>query len=313
MNSKTLNGLIKYSNLLKKNNIKKIIEEKLFGYTLKCIENSDEEINIFFCNSDENVITINIKGNKLTLIEKNENQVEGIEIDDEFVVDHFICEKRPKGIIFSKTRELFGYIPYSKKELRVINLMEESLVLTNDKLKKLIETTDIDLIELYKKMNDFYRYSCLEKYADLHTSFSTRIERESVHEIKKESFPRTRTYLNSEEVSDVFDTVWDDDILYRIHDLYKGIINKRNTIDINVIRCGLLSTDAFDFKALRGITDKENELVGPSLNKTIDDEYIKNYLYDRYKCEGEIKLDRDSLIKGITYHSSWGKKTRKNK
>ena len=70
------------------------------------------------------------------------------------------------------------------------------------------------------------------------------------------------------------------DRVYRIYDLYRGVINSRNEKDIDLIRSGLLSQDAYDLKGLRGITEKEDSIVGKPLD--------------------EMSLDRDSVLVSIT-------------
>ena len=114
-----------------------------------------------------------------------------------------------------------------------------------------------------------------------------------------------KIYLKHENVSSVFDAIDGFDKINRVYDLYRGIINARNEKDIDLIHIGLLSQDAYDLKGLRGITEKEDSMVGMPLdgvhvpNGYVD--YLKQ-LVSKYGYNGDLQLDRDSILNAITYH-----------
>ena len=106
-----------------------------------------------------------------------------------------------------------------------------------------------------------------------------------------------------EEVSRLYDIVDGPDKLYRIYDLYHGIINPRNELDINCISLGLISPYAFGLRTLRKIDKQEEQLVGKSNVLVSDDycNYVSNLLKDKYNCNIDKDLSRDSILEGIGY------------
>ena len=112
-------------------------------------------------------------------------------------------------------------------------------------------------------------------------------------------------YLNDENVSSTFDAIDGFDKINRVYDLYRGIINARNEKDIDLIHAGLLSQDAYDLKGLKGITEIENSIVGKPLDGVCVSsgyvDYLKQ-LVSKYGYNGDLQLDRDSILNAITYH-----------
>ena len=82
--------------------------------------------------------------------------------------------------------------------------------------------------------------------------------------------------------------------------------NQLTTNIINLINLGFLSPDAFDFKSLMGITEKENNLVGKSQSSVSSNyiNYLTQFFNNKFGYKGKISLDRESLISAITYHKT---------
>ena len=116
----------------------------------------------------------------------------------------------------------------------------------------------------------------------------------------------TQTYLNDEYYSRFYGMVDGPDKLYRVFDLYKGIINPRNENDVKCIHLGYLSQDAYDLKGLKEITEKEDSLVGKTLEMVSEEyiNYLKKFLYEKFGCKGELNMDRKSMLSGITNQKS---------
>jgi len=110
------------------------------------------------------------------------------------------------------------------------------------------------------------------------------------------------SYLNGVDVSNLYNKINGADKLYRIYDLYTGIINSRNIEDLNSIRLGILPNQIFDLNGLMGIREKEEALIG-KVDDDISKKYVnqlKQILYRRFKCNREINLDRESILNAIT-------------
>ena len=200
---------------------------------------------------------------------------------------------------------------YKNKNV-LVDLIEDSYVFSRDKINRIIDRedfSDVRLMYILLKIKKASMENDLKDICDLHNRFSTHmntyVQCRSGRTIKDNIYP-TRTYLNGEEFSSLFDINDDADKLYKVYDLYNGLINTRNENDINSINLGFLSEDVFGFRKLKGITSQEDELVGRS-NLEVSNDYI-NYLsklfYDKFGYKGEIKTDRESLLKGITYKMS---------
>lgn len=270
-----------YLKLLKSKDIKRILEPYA-GYSL-------EEVN----------------KNSIVLTKETNFKYEKVELQQENLLVHIICEKRPKGIIITELEYLFDTTAYSRGENILVRLSEARYVLTYSKLASLmINTNNLNLKEIYQRV----RLTPINLVSDMKTSFSTSmhymIKSEGGKWVRSGVIP-TMTYLNGEDISLMYDTVNGNDKLYRIYDLYNGIMNLRNEKDIKDISLGLLTTDAFWLKDLRGITFKENAIVGKTLDpmNQEDKNYIKNYYIQKVGYNGEIKYDRDSLLECITYEA----------
>lgn len=114
-----------------------------------------------------------------------------------------------------------------------------------------------------------------------------------------------KTYFNGEDISRSYDLVDGKDKINRIYDLYNGIINERNIYDIDSIRLGFLNSDCFDIRKLKNINVLENELIGKE--KEYDDNYltnVKKLLNYKYGYDGDLKLERESLLDAISYRMS---------
>ena len=145
----------------------------------------------------------------------------------------------------------------------------------------------------------------LEDTADLFTTFSTHMNYyynwDGGRQIKDNIYP-TKTLVNGENLSMLFDVNDGPDKLYRVHDLYKGIIYPRTECDIISINSGFIPSDAFSYKRFCGISDTEDSIVGEAKKnlstKYVD--YLEGFFKDAFGYTGEIDLDRASLLSIIS-------------
>ena len=105
-------------------------------------------------------------------------------------------------------------------------------------------------------------------------------------------------------ISYIYDIVAGTDKIYRIYDLYNGIINERNSYDIFLINLGLLRKSSLGYKETSGITAKENEICGKCKKRLSSQEitFIYNLINKKigYKKQFDI-YDINSIIEAITY------------
>ena len=255
MKQKILTNLKLYHELLKDPTIRKIVGE-YEDYTLTSISE-----NCLFL-----VKETPIKYEKVTISIRTPKSVE-----------HIICELRQSGIIVTRLEKAYNKTAYSNNQDILVNLSEQRFVFTNKTLKKLL--TNIDMFfpkDLYAKL----RLIGMRTNADMHTHFVTSMKyfiQNSAGKTVQSSYIPTRTYLNDLDITYLYDLVNGNDKLYRIYDLYNGITNERNRKDIETIDLGLLPKQCFNYKLLSGISEKEEALVGKSINQIITGEKIKSF------------------------------------
>ena len=308
-----LEMVINYCKPLRNECIRKDFDAQLEGYTYKSVvREADNEWIAYFEGVNGSRIRLTISPNEFSMLKMTETTNERIALEENFVITHELLDRRENGIVYSKIQKQFTH-SNRFKQLVLTDLVEQRFTFTEAKINSLyrnvnlFEETDFDKLgfdELFIKIGILDYLIDFKANSDYYSEFSTHmnyyVDGESGRKIKDNIYP-TRTYLNGEDVSKIFDVDGPDKI-YRIYDLYRGIINPRNEKDIRDIHLGLLTTEVFNFRDLKGINKQENALVGaPLLN--VSNRYI-NYLKKFFKREfgyrGKIKLDRDSMLLAIT-------------
>lgn len=300
----------RFCKLLKIDCIKSEIESHLNGYVIDSIERKNGEWNCSLTDKKNNYITLTISFNKISILKCTDDSAERIAVEEDLLLSHRIVEKRPKGIIYSIIQKQFGASRRFQNEVVLVDLIEQRNVFVKDNIECLLGNIDFQNDRLSKcllKLRMLEHKTNLKEQADYSSEFSTHmnyyVNWEGGRQITDNIYP-TRTYLNGEEISKIYDVDNGPDKLYRIFDLYSGIINGRDEKDLNLINLGFLSKDAYDLKGLKGITEHENFLVGKS-QKSVSDEYInylKKMLNEKFGYTGDLQLERDSILCGITYY-----------
>ena len=255
MKQNILTNLKLYRELLKDSTIRKIVGE-YEDYTLTSVSK-----------------------NHLFLVKESPIKYESVTINikDCKSVEHYICELRHTGIIVTHLEKLYNKTAYSSNQDILVNLLEQRFVFTNETLKKLLGNINIYFPkELYEKL----KLMGMTIHADMHTRFLTSMKyltQNSSGKTVQSSYIPTRTYLNSSDVTQLYDSVNGNDKLYRIYDLYNGVTNERNKKDIEAIDLCLLPKQCFNYKLLSGITEKEEALVGKGINEIIGFENPKTF------------------------------------
>ena len=307
----------KYCKLLKVECIKKELDAQLEGYKFENIEWKNSEWTVHYKDQNKAYIILSISFNKFSIMKNTDHQAERISIDENMLLTDRIIDKRQNGVIYSIVQKQFT--PSSRfNQIVLADLIEQRFTITREKIKNLLKSVDFDsigLTNLLLKLKMLENKVDLKSQSDFYSEFSTHMNYyfnwEGGRKITDNIYP-TRTYLNGEEVSSIF-VLDGPDKLYRIYDLYNGIISPRNENDINCIHLGLLSQDAFNFKELKGINEHEDVLVGAPLVNEKDTyiDYLREFFDQKYGYKGSIKLDRDSMLLGITYQMSGSEKAKR--
>lgn len=292
--------------------IKSEIDSLLVGYSLNDIKYQKGAFECEFSNDKNSTISLYISSRDIRLYRYYDNLLSRVTIKEDRVLRQVDVEKRENGVIYKKIQKRFAPSNRFKNKNVLVDLIEDSYVFSRDKINRIIDKedfNDVRLTYILLKIKMASMENELKDICDLHNRFSTHmntyVQCRSGRLIKDNIYP-TRTYLNDEEFSSLFDVNDSVDKLYKVYDLYNGIINDRNENDINSINLGFLSEESFGFRELKGITSQEDELVGKSNLEVSSDyiNYVSKFLYDKFGYNGEIKLDRKSLLQGITYNMS---------
>lgn len=280
MNNSRLMYFFKFCRLLENDGIRKEVEEQLKGYSLEVAYQDERGLHGIFIGNDNKKIILTFCRYEICLSKQSNNMVELIDIDKSLVLSHKIIEKRPNGVIYSNIYKNFNF----NKDAVLRYLIESRYAFTKENLESYFTNFDFGKMNMRLLMTrlklKMAQYGVgLDRISDFHSELLIS----SVSSKGEKDYP-TAIYLNGKNISNIFDAVDGPDRVYGIYDLYRGVINTRNEKDIDLIRSGLLSQDAYDLKGLKGITEKEDSMVGKPLES--------------------VSLDRDSVLASITYQKS---------
>jgi len=314
-----LNLAYKASKLFKNEIIKNEIEQNLYGYSLKNVEFKNGEWVCSYTNEIDNYIILRISFGNINIQKYTNNKVERITIDKNLVLSHRIIDKRGNGLIYSIIKKQFAPSERFNNQTLLVDLIEQRYTLTKENIESLMDNINFDndrLMHFLLKLRMLENKVDLKEKCDYYSKFSTHmnyyVNWDGGRKIKDNIYP-TRTYLNGQELSNMYD-IDGVDKLYRIYDLYRGIINPRNETDINQIHLGFLSPDIYDLKSLKGITKQEDLLVGKAQD-TISEEYmvyLKQMLDDKFGYKGNLTFDRETILSGILYQMSGPEMAKRN-
>ncbi len=304
--------LSKYSALLNKLEVQRIVTSILANYKLESIvKQSDNEIVFKYFDNKSEKITLTIFGKDLIFEKDGKDRKEITRIvagpDDKCnpMINKFICEKRDRGIIITETREYYDWTRFTDKEKLPVDLYEYRYVFGNDNIKAIYDHITPVQFELINKNNiNLINYNLANFRTDFEVHMKTYKTNFEGYVFNDSMYP-TIVKFNGNDVSCCYDMVDGPDKIKRVHDLYNGIINEDNKEDIKAMHLGLMDTDGFDLRNFTGFEDKENAFLGDPLEPS--EEYkrtTKRILKSVIGYEGEIKYDRDSLLNCICYDLS---------
>lgn len=301
---KGIENLYKYCKILQNECIKKEVEDFLKGFT------EEENRKLFeynLKNESGDKISISFKPDYLHIDKSSKNSAEIITVFQNLIMIYRKVEKRENGIVITEIHKSYEPSHRFNNQVVLTDLKETRYTLTKETIEKSFRNVTFEtarpIILLYKSRL-FELKNNLKEIADFTSEFSTHMNYyidTGNRKIKDNIYP-SHTYLFDKDISRIYDLVDGPDKIYRIYDLYRGIINKRNETDINSIHLGLLSEDAFDLISKEEITRKENNLVGdPSSNNEEYINYLKQLFDTKYGYQHPFTLDRESILKAINY------------
>ena len=287
--------IIKFKSILKKN--KNVFADIINDMTIKTLRDNtitfvDFKGNEIIAVIDDSNILFNFDDKKSTVVNLPQDD------NNEYVkVIDVIKEERDNGCIIEVIEKYYDFTIESEDEKVLVDLVSNRYV-----FDKNISIDDINNFEQLCKMK---------------TNFESHFKtlRKTVGSLRwyTDSPYSTYTKINGEDISYIYDVVNGTDKIYRIYDLYNGIINERNSDDLFSIHLGLLRKAAFGYKKQFDIYDINSIIDAITYKKTateIAKDFLERVLGIPY--EEFDKLDCDEQHKILQAHKKILKSTKKD-
>ena len=280
--------IIKFKSILKKN--KNVFADIINDMTIKTLR--DNTITFVDYKGNETIAVIDNSNILFRFDDKKSTVVNLPQDNNEYVkVIDVIKEERDNGCIVEVIEKNYDFTIESEDEKVLVDLISNRYV--------------------FDKNISIYDINNFEQLCNMKTTFESHSKTllKPVDSLRwyTDSPYSTYTKINSEDISYIYDVVNGNDKIYRIYDLYNGIINERNSDDIFSIHLGLLRKAAFGYKEINGINAKENEICGDCKKSlsTQESAFIYSLISKRiaYKKEFDV-YDINSIIEAITYEET---------
>ncbi len=235
------------------------------------------------------------------------NSYEWFYLANNRIIDQKRIEKREKGIIYTEIKKRFEPSSAFKNQSVLTSVREERYVYNNDNvLKNIMQIygNNAWFDALWYKL--FLEIGVIKDQCNYASTFSCNMDYYYVPvdlRWANDNTYLTHTYINGKDVSSLF-VIDGPDKLYRIYDLYHGLINDRNIKDLKNIHLGLLSPNVYDYKSLMGITKKEDMIAGQPMEGRNDlyYSYLKEIFKEHFNYKGPIKLNREFILNIINHN-----------
>ena len=280
--------IIKFKSILKKN--KNVFADIINDMTIKTLRDNtitfvDFKGNEIIAEFDDSNILFRFDDKKSTVVNLPQDNNEYVKVID------VIKEERDNGCIVEVIEKNYDFTIESEDEKVLVDLISNRYV--------------------FDKNISIYDINNFEQLCNMKTTFESHSKTllKPVDSLRwyTDSPYSTYTKINGEDISYIYDVVNGTDKIYRIYDLYNGIINERNSDDIFSIHLGLLRKAAFGYKEINGINSKENEICGDCKKSlsTQESTFVYNLINKRigYKKRFDI-YDINSIIEAITYEET---------
>lgn len=278
--------IIKFKSILKNN--KNVFADIINDMTIKTLR--DNTITFVDYKGNETIAVID-NSNILFRFDDKKSTVVNLPQDDKnecVKVVEVVKEERDNGCVIEVIEKNYDFTIESDDEKVLVDLISNRYV--------------------FDKNISIYDINNFEQLCNMKTTFESHFKTllKPVDSLRwyTDSPYSTYTKINGEDISYIYDIVAGTDKIYRIYDLYNGIINERNSYDIFLINLGLLRKSSLGYKETSGITAKENEICGKCKKRLSSQEitFIYNLINKKigYKKQFDI-YDINSIIEAITY------------
>lgn len=200
-----------------------------------------------------------------------------------------IIEDRENGIIFEKISRVYDYTIFSKDTRYLTDITSRRYILAGDDyLPHLSNEEKLSEIASLKTVFSSHMKTILFDGSRLYTDTPAS----------------TKTYLNGNDISRVYDIVEGPNKIEKIYDLYNGKVTEDNSYDLISINLGLLPKDAYAYREKAGIVAAEDNLIGKG-SKEVSEKY-KRFVMNFFKKKIHYPYDfdltnREEFIKAIDY------------
>lgn len=231
---------------------------------------------IFLFEKNDERVYLNLEREKIILSKYSDYFYERTRIDGNLILSKKSLEKREKGILFTDVVKKYCVSKRFKEKTVLSDLFEIRYAIVNENVCNLMKTDNIDevrlpnlFLKLYYLSNEkLSLLSSLTNNFDTHMGIIYNNPWKFIRNDKNSFFP-TNTYFNGQDVSRVYDMINDDEYkLYRVYDLYRGVVNNRNLIDVKSIFDAWLSSSCFLLES-EGISKKEEDIIGKTINEDV--------------------------------------------
>ena len=235
--------ITKLKSMLKNN--KNVFKDIINDMTIKSLRGN----NIIFSDSKGNEITAEVNGSDIIFrFNDKRNVAVNLFHNDKnkcVKVIEIVKEVRDSGCVIEVIEKKYDFSIESEEKV-LVDLVSDRYIFDKD-------------VSIYNT-NNFEQLCKMKTTFESH--FKTLINPNNSIRWYTDSPYSTYTKINGKDISYIYDIVIGTDKIYRIYDLYNGIINERNSYDIFLIQLGLLRKSALGYKEINGITAKENEICG---------------------------------------------------
>ncbi len=289
-----MNKVVNFDILIEK--YKNVFVDILGDMELTKIENG-----VYVFEDDFNQMTAKVNGDFINFRYKDDDIEKAIvlKLPDEndknssVALTEIVKEKRQNGCIIDRIVRLYGYSSLAPNEIVLLDILSKRYAFIKDVSFEDISDDFLENESLIKNVFESHMKTVIRSTNDLRWLTSSKVS--------------SNTKLNGTDISDLYDIVEGKDKISRIYDLYKGVINKQNSMDILAIHLGLLKKNSFGYKEISGISAQEDIICGKKKAKINDKDelFITDFIQNRIGYEKPFDCTSvKSLIEAITYNDT---------
>lgn len=275
--------------------------KNVFTDILGDMEPTKIENGVYVFADDSNQMTAKANGDFINFRYKDDDIEKAIvlKLPDEnaenpsVALTEIIKEKRQNGCIFDRIVRLYGYSSLAPNEIVLLDILSKRYVFIKDVNFDDISDDFLENESLFKNVFESHMKTIIKSTDGLRWLTSSNAS--------------SNTKLNGTDISELYDIVEGKDKISRIYNLYNGVINKQNSLDILAIHLGLLTKNSFGYKEISGISAQEDITCGKQETKinNKDELFITDFIRNRIGYDKPFDCTNlKSLIEAITYNDT---------